>query len=208
MTTDEFIAKQDAKIKAIIRENKPLEIAVKSAMAIQAKRIFLDGKNAEGVIIGEYSDNEIYVSPNANKGLPNFPLNGKPDSEGKTSDTKKTVYDINTKVKKRINVKSGGGDRKTGYFKNYLAFKKTLGRNKRIQTVDLFLTGSLLRNWANAEALVKAQAKKISQNKYVVALTDLNFKKAERYGNVFGLSKTEKDTFLKVIQFEFNKAMK
>jgi hypothetical protein len=186
MTTDEFIAKQDAKIKAIIRENKPLAIAVKSAMAIQAKRIFLDGKNAEDVIIGEYSDNEIYVSPNSNKGLPKFPL------EGKNGSTKF----------------ENGNQHKTGYFKNYLAFKKTIGRNKRIQTVDLFLTGSLLRNWANAETLAKAQAKKISQNKYVVALTDLNFKKAERYGNVFGLSKTEKDTFLKVIQFEYNKVMK
>lgn len=185
MTTDDFIKKQNAKIKAIIKENKPLAIAVKSMMAIQAKRIFLDGKNADEGIIGEYSDNEIYVSPNANKGLPKFPLKGKDGS---------------------IKFKNGN-EHKTGYFKNYGAFKKAIGRNKRIQTVDLFLTGQLLRNWANAEALTKASARKVNPNNYIVAITDLNFKKAERYGNVFGLSKREKETFLKVIQFEYNKAM-
>lgn len=185
MTTEEFIKKQEAKIRDIVKENKPLALAVKSIMAIQAKRIFIDGKNASEGLIGEYSDNEIYVSPNANKGLPKFPLKGK---------------NGNTKFE-------NGNDHKTGYFKNYLAFKKSIGRNKNIQSVDLFLTGSLLRNWANSEAIGGAQAKKITPNKYIVGISELNFKKAERYGNVFSLSVKEKETFLKVIQFEYNKAM-
>lgn len=185
MTTDEFIKKHDAKIKEIIKTNKPLAIAVKSIMSVQAKRIFLQGLNASEGIIGEYSDKEIYVSPNANKGLPAFPL------KGKNGDTKF----------------ANGSSHKAGYFKNYLAFKTAIGRNQRIKTVDLFLTGSLLRNWANAEALTGAQAKKINSNNYIVSLKEENMVKASRYGNVFRLSKKEKDTFLKVIQFELSKAL-
>lgn len=123
------------------------------------------------------------------------------------SDAKKTVFEISTRKKKRVNVKAGGEERKTGYFQNYLTFKKAIDRNENTLNVDLFLTGALLRNWANAESRTEAQARKINSNNYIVALSELNFKKAERYGNVFGLSAKEKETFLKVIQFEFNKAM-
>lgn len=186
MTTEQFIKLQDEKIKLIIKENKPLQIAVKSIMSVQSKRIFIDGKNASEGTIGEYSENEIYVSPDSNKGLPAFPLKGK-NGESEFENGKK---------------------HKTGYFKNYYSFKRSIGRNKKLKTVDLFLTGQLSRNWANAEALTNAQARKVNQNKYIVSLTDENYKKAERYGNVFGLTKKEKELFLKVIQFEFEKALK
>lgn len=185
MTTDEWIKKQDAKVKEIIKTNKPLEIAVRSIMSLQSKRIFLQGLNASEATIGTYEDKEIYVSPNANKGLPAFPLKGKNGS---------------TKF-------ANGKDHKTGYFKDWLSFKKTIGRNKRIQTVDLFLTGALQRNWANAEALDAAKAKKINSNNYIVSLREENMVKAARYGNVFGISKKEKESFLKVIQFELTKAL-
>jgi len=151
MTTSEFNAKLEAKIKAIEKSNKPLELAVRDVMALQSKRIFISGKDADGGVIGTYKGGEIYVSPSANKGLPAFPLNGKPNTEGKTSDKKATVFNIRTQKKSRINVKSGGDARKTGYFTNYLAFKTTIGRNKLIKTVDLFLTGALHRNWANGK---------------------------------------------------------
>ena len=185
MTTDDFIKKQEAKIKKNKKSNKPLMLAVKSIMAVQAKRIFLDGQNAEGGIIGEYKGGEIYVSPNQNKGLPKFPLKGK--------DGKKKF--------------KNGKAHKTGYFNDYLQFKETIGRNKKLKSVDLFLTGTLLRNWANAKTLAKANAVKVSENHYKVALTQDNWDKAARYGNVFGLSKTEKESFLNVLKFELTKTM-
>jgi len=185
MTTDEFLKQQEAKINAIIKENKPLEIAVRSVMALQSNRIFLQALNAEGGIIGNYVGGEIYISPNQNKSLPRFPLKGKSGED----------------------VFKNGNKHKTGYFGNYLAFKKAIGRNKRTTNVDLFLTGELSRNWANAQALSQAQARKISAHNYIVALSERNANKVERYGNVFGISKSEKAAFLKVLQFEFTKAM-
>lgn len=186
MTTDEFIRKQNDKIAQIEKTNKPLEIAVRSMMSIQSKRIFLQGQNANNGIIGSYSAKEIYVSPKANKGLPNFPLKGK---LGK-ADFK------------------NGNKHKSGYFKNYLDFKTTIGRNQRIKTVDLFLTGQLSRNWANSESLSNAQATRVTQHNYIITLTEKNAVKTERYGNVFGLSIKERQKFLEVIQFELTKALK
>lgn len=185
MTIAEFIKKQNDKISEIEKTNKPLELAVRSIMSLQSKRIFIDGKNASDNIIGIYKGGEIYVSPNKNKGLPSFPLKGRAG---------KTEFE-------------NGKKHKTGYFKNYLTFKKTIGRNKNTLNVDLFLTGALSRNWANSDALTSAQATKVNQHNYIVTLKEENAKKIERYGNVFGLTKKEREIFLTVIKFELTKAM-
>lgn len=185
MSTAEWISRQQEKIKKLEQENKPLQIAVYSVMSIQSDRIFRKGLNSDGSLIGDYSKKEIYVSPNQNKGLPKFQTKGK---EG--SDT-------------FLN----GKKHKTGYFTNYLAFKKAVGRSKLIQTVDLFLTGALIRNWGNSESLSDAKPVRVDQNNYQVRLKEENAIKASKYGNVFGLSKTERTTFLKVIQVELTKAM-
>ena len=72
------------------------------------------------------------------------------------------------------------------------------------------LFGELSRDWANAEVISKAEAKRISPHEYVVDLKEFNKNKVERYGvdRVFGLSKTEKDSFLKVVNDELIKALK
>lgn len=186
MSTDEFLKKQDEKYRLLVTKNKPLELAVRSVMAEQSKRIFINGLNASNGVIGSYKGGEIYVSPNANKSLPKFPLKGK--------------YG-NAKFK-------DGSPHKTGYFTSYLSFKEKIGRNKKIKTVDLFLTGALQRNWSNAKVLSGAMARRINSNNYVVALTNENYVKTERYGNVFGLSKSEKDVFIKVLNYELNEALK
>ena len=190
MTTDEFIKKQEAKIAEIMKVNKPLEIAVRSIMTMKSKRIFIEGKNANGGLIGEYSKKELYASPKgmqkkATRNLPGFPLKGKAGE---------------TKFK-------NGNSHKTGYFENYLAFKKAVGLNKIIQTVDLHLTGTLMQNWANGE-IGNPMAKKLSANNYIEFLRSENYNKIKRYPNVFTTSKNERSMFLKVIQVEFTKAMK
>jgi hypothetical protein len=185
MTQKQYSEKLQKQIEELERSNKPLEVAVRSMMAVQSKRIFIDGRNASGDYIGVYKKEPVYISPNSNKGLPKFPLKGKGGS---------------TKFK-------NGNTHKTGYFESFLDFKKKVGRSKKIQTVDLFLTGALQKNWANAETLSQAKAQKINPSHYRVAITDQNYKKAERYGNVFGLSKEEKSKFYQVIQFELKKAL-
>lgn len=185
MSVDEFNKKLDAKILAIQTQNKPLELAVRSVMTLQSRRIFVNAKNVDGGNIGEYVKKPVYISPNANKGLPNFPLRGK---------SGKTKFE-------------NGKDHKTGYFENFLEFKKEIGRNKKVQSVDLFLTGELQRNWANAENLKDAKPNKISPNHYNISLRNENYLKTLRYGNVFGVTPGEKEAFLEVAQFEYRKAL-
>ncbi len=189
MTVDEFNKQLQYKINEIIKYNKPLMIAVRGVMAVQSRRIFIDGKNSKGGIIGTYKNNPLYVSGNVFKtetNLPKFPLKGKYGE---------------TKFK-------NGKPHKSGYFTDFLHFKKTVGRNKRIGTVDLFLTGELHRHWANSDVVGKAEARKISPNHYQVAISDKDVKKVERYGEVFSLSDNEKLLFLKSLKNEFIKALK
>lgn len=184
MTTDDFINKMNEKIAKIEKENKPLELAVRSVMSLQSKRIFLDGKNSEESIIGEYSSKDIYVNP-----------------------TKPNKWSFPTKGKDGKDTFNNGNKHKTGYFKNYLGFKTTVGRNRKLKTVDLFLTGSLHRNWANSDVLSKAEAIKVNQHNYITTLSDENAKKIERYGRVFNLSTREKGMLLFIIQKELAKGL-
>lgn len=189
MSTDEFIKKQQDKLNELIKENKPLALAVKSVMALQADRIFIKGQNSEGGDIGDYGYNEVHINP-------------------KDSPKKFTPRGKNGKTRKK-----NGEPYKTGYFANWLEYKKTIGKNKNINTVDLYWRGELLRNWANStsdgKALSNPNALKINANKYVVAISEYNANKVERYGlqRVFGVSKSEKEMFLKALNFEVNRFM-
>lgn len=174
-------------MQAIVEKNIPLQLAVRSVMAMQSKRIFLEGKNSKGGIIGQYGTNHLYVSETyRNKtNLPKFPLKGKYGDK---------------KFK-------NGKYHKSGYFENYLAFKKAVKLNKRIGTVDLFLTGTLHRHWANSDKVGIAEARKVNANHYYVAISDEDYKKINRYQNVFNLSLQEKQTFYKVLSGELKKAL-
>jgi hypothetical protein len=179
MTTDEFNRDLQKKIDAIVKEDKPLIIAVKSVSALQSKRIFIDAKNRTGGNIGEYKNKEVYIS------LENSRSNFTP--KGKDGSTKK----------------KNGQPYKTGYFANFLAYKKEIGLNKNTNSVDLLLSGELNRGWSNG--LVKKTA-----HNYVITLSDFNYDKVERYDvdDVFGLSKSEKDTMIKVLNAELLKALR
>ena len=182
MTTEQFLANQQKKIDAILAKNIPLALAVSSSMGQQTKRIFTEGLNSQGSVIGNYSQNPIYVNPkNSPKGF---------TTKGKTGKTKF----------------KDGTTHKTGYFVNYLAYKKSIGRNQSVQTIDLFLFGNLFKDWAKAASIGAAKATKINQNNYVVTLKQENLDKVEQY-KVTDLTSKEKKLFLDVLQFEFKKAL-
>lgn len=188
MTTDEFIKKMNEKVSQIQKVNKPLELAVRSVMSLQSRRIFLQAQNSDNSVIGIYKGGEIYINPTKNP----FNRVKKVATKGKTG---KSVFD-------------NGQPHKTGYFKNWLNYKKTIGRNANTLNVDLFLTGDLHRNWANAKIGAPPQAVKINANHYQTRLSDENFKKVERYGRVFNLSTREKSEFLRVLNVELANALK
>lgn len=185
MTTAEFQKSLEKKIADILKYDKPLMLGVKSIMAVQSNRIWLQAKNKNGAAIGTYSSNPIYINPK------NSPK--KFSTKGKYGETKF----------------ADGRSHVTGYFSNYLDYKHTIGRNKNSNTVDLILFGELNRNWANGR-ITNPSAKKVNQHNYVVTLSDTNIKKVERYGvnEVFGLSNIENKLFLKVVSAELAKALK
>lgn len=204
MTTDEFIKQQQEKLNAIIKTNKPLLFAVRSVMALQSNRIFFKGLNKIGAVIGTYKGGELYVtlatSPKA------FTTKGKPNDSGKSpKDTNAT----NISTRKKVKIKSSGTERKTGYFPNYLTYKKTIGKNKTVQSVDLKLSNELNRSWANGK-VGRPEATKINVHQYNVQISENNANKVERYGlnEVFGLSKFEKSEFFRILQLELTQAIK
>ncbi len=192
MTTEEFNKSLEKKLLLILKENKPLLLGVRSVMALQSKRIWLDAKNKSGSPIGTYKGGSIYVSPKppkkSKRSFGSFPLKGKGG---------KTTF-------------KNGNKHKTGYFESYLAFKKVIGRNKRTSSVDLLLTGTLSQDWSNSEVVGKATANKINQHNYNVSLSQDSIDKVDRYGvnEVFGLSTIEKGKLLAVVRNELAKALK
>jgi len=191
LTTDQFIAKLQRQIDAINKDDIPLQKGVRNVMALQSKRIFLDALNADGGIIGSYKNpNATYVNPVTLKSQTNLPA-GFP-TKGKNGETKF----------------KNGNPHKTGYFPNFLAFKKAVGRNKRVETVDLFLTGTLHRHWANGDSFSKAEARRVNQHNYIVGISEADVKKVARYNRVFNLSLSERKIFLSTVKNELFKALK
>lgn len=197
MTTDQFILKMSKQIQDIKEHDKPLALAVKSVMALQHQRIFRDGLNSRGSVIGTYKKKDIYISGDlaGDLGIKQIP---KP-FKGKTGKSKFKNGELH----------------KSGYFESFLAYKKKIGKNNKIQTIDLFLSGNLQRNWANAELKQPPRAIKLSVHRYIVGLSQENAVKVSkkgtdlmRYGRVFNLSVVEKGKFLAVIQHELAKALR
>lgn len=180
MTTAQFIKKQQERLKDLIKNNKPLLIAATSTMALQSNRIWIKGLKADLTNIGEYKGGEIYVSV---KDSPKkFTPKGKPSSAKKIK------------------------NRKTGYFPSYLSYKEAIGRNQNVKSVDLLLSGELSKDWSNG-VVAKAKPTRVNAHKYVVKIKQSNYVKAERYGNVFGISPSEKVAFLKVLKYELKNAL-
>lgn len=185
-TLAQYTKELEAKIAALEKNDKPLEIATRSVMALQARRIFIQGKASDNSSIGKYSTKDIYISPsNSPK---KFPLKGK---DGKT------------KFK-------NGNLHKTGYFKGYEGFRKAIGRPT--SPVNLTLSGELLKNFSNANSTGEARPVKINQHYYVVRLRENNFKKVtgneEHFGKrIFNLSRSEKDKFKEIITKELARAL-
>ena len=147
MTTEQFIAKQNKKLSQIVKNDIPLKLAAYTVMAMQSKRIFFLAQNSTYGIIGKYGDKELYVNP---KNSPKkFPTKGK---------TGKSTFDT------YHGFKVSGKKHKTGYFPNYLTFKKKIGQNKNTSNVNLMLWGHLSQNWANGK-LSAAKPTKVNPHK-------------------------------------------
>ncbi|MFA9221056.1 MAG: hypothetical protein ACEQSL_07705 [Sediminibacterium sp.] len=199
MSTEEYIIQQRKIFTQIIEKDMPLQRAARDTMAMQATRIFVDGKNSQGSLIGggAYNDNKpLYVNPNTSPGK-KFKPAGKPFEFGKSKGGKiKTVRSES----RLVNGKST--PHKTRWFPSYKDYRKTIGRNT--EHVDLFLSGDLKSDFSNGKT--GASPVKVNTHEYVAGLKrQENIKKAEglsdKYNDpIFSLSKKEKANFFDIAQ--------
>ncbi len=177
MTTDEYIAKL-RKTAEDIDSGKALFLATSTLLAAMQERIFTDGKNSDGIGIGEYNDSDpIYVNPiTARK---DFPTNGKTGKDTFKSGKKHT----------------------TGYFESYKSFRDNQGVETKF--VNLKLTDELFLNFSSGVRRVNNNEYNIVVTKKVnVDKVDGN---EDRFGKIFNATKQERllvnETYLKELRF-------
>jgi hypothetical protein len=203
MTPEQFIQDLRSKAEQIILENKPFAIAVRTSIALTTQRIFADGENSSGSNIGSYDTSRpLYINPDKS------PRTGADKPKG-VEGLKKAGKNGDTKFK-------NGNDHKTAFVNNYKDFRNRIGR--RIDVVNLNLTGQLQSDFANAETAFNQVAKidenrfKVDANTYEVTLKNaFNIKKKkgleEKYGTIFQPTEQEKNTLARVADFELNKLL-
>lgn len=198
LTTGQWIEKQRAILAKLKAENKPLEIAARTAMAEQANRIFIQGKKTDGSNIGQYdTKTPFYVNPNTSAGFTTksskYKIEGLKPPKGKHGDTHF----------------KNGKPHKTTFVNNYKDFRNRVGR--RIDKIDATLSGDLQSDFRNAPVdSVAVNPKKVSVNEYQIVLQrDKNVEKLQglesRKGEISDASKAERNTFVKVANFELKK---
>jgi len=181
------------------KAQKGFLLAVQSTIGAMGKRIFEEGKATSGGRIGRYQtkNKPLYVR--------DFNSPRKGTKKGKNG---------NKKFKNgRMHV--------TTYYNNYSDFRNQMGR--RIDTVDLKLSGQLYRNFLNSLEVSnvlgarpvpipsKATPKKLGTNDWAVVLRPENMAKAlgaeERFKIIFSLTNQERIEFRKTAKFEIIKAV-
>ena len=163
MTVEEYNKNLQAFMKDLERSNPGFGRAVQSSVQEIGNRIFVEGKNSKGELIGEYNTTDpLYINPKT-KSPKSFPPKG---MEGET------------KFK-------NGNSHKTGYFDSYSDFRKQIGRESK--NVNLVLSGDLQSDFRKAKVNSPAKATKINENYYTIQLDRaLNEKKMEGNEKRFG----------------------
>lgn len=185
MTTQEYTRQLNSKISKL-KTGLPIGIAAQDTHVKMVERIFEKGENAEGSGIGKYNSTDpLYVNPNDSP--KKFPTKGKPskDKPGKT------------KFK-------NGESHKTGYFESYKAFREKVGRET--DHVNLNLFGNLQNDFGKGVIKLSNEAyiSRVSQGDNLDKI-----KGAEgRYGDVFKLTKVEREHFKDVLEFETMRILK
>lgn len=188
MTIEELNKKLEKRIKNLEKINIPLKKAVISTMAGMNNRIFVMGKlsNMQKIGQGRYSGKELWASDSQLPRKGNH--RGKPNKDGK---------------RRKI---------KTSYYSSYTELKKAMGRYTN-GVVNLRLTNDLQSDFNNAPVSNSGgsmpKPTEINRLTFAILLRRNSLKKEgleEKYGNIFLLTKVEKERFYKTFQKEWELA--
>lgn len=192
MTQEEWTKLNRKAIQNIVQNNRPLQIAARTAMKDIVVRVFTDGKKTDGSLIGHYDTTKpMYVNPDL---APRATANKIKGIEGLKP----------TKGKHGDHTFKNGKEHKTTYVKSYSDFRKKMGR--KVDKVNLVLSGDLQLDFSNGK-VSNPTPLKVSTNEYVVGLArDENKDKREglenKYGTIFFHTKEEIAKFEKIASLE------
>ena len=227
ITQEEWTKRHRQVLKNLVTNNRPLQIAAKTAMKDMSVRIFEDGKKSDGSLIGQYDTKKpLYVNPNyspravgGNNRKGKLKLEGLRPTRGNPNaslieNPGVGEHEFTNKTKHRgVKGTKAGDPHRTTWVKNYKDFRNRIG--KRIDKVNLVLTGDLQSDFSNG-AIKNPQPKKINSNEYVVTLTrpinrKIREKMEDKYGGaIFSHSQEEIAKFVKIadqeLRSEFAKA--
>jgi hypothetical protein len=188
-----------------LKSDKIMKLAVYSVNQRRIKRIFEDGKNSQGIKIGDYnSTTPVYIRPeDAPKAVK---LGGKPQAVKGRSYKKKTGVSF-------VNPEPNA---ETAYFSSYKAFRRAMGRETNF--VNIRLNNRLQGDLANATIskattnLADNKPIKVDNHKYIVTLKNQeNIDKIQflekKYGKIIDLTKGEISFYQDILEKEFRLAL-
>lgn len=186
-TVSEYIKLQIAKFELVIEENKPLEIAARSTMALQATRIFVDGRKSDGTKIGQYSTAPpIYVNPKNSPGQ-SFKPSGSPFSSRKAKKNPKTKW-----------------------FASYKSYREEIGFESSF--VNLVLSNDMASDFRNSSSKEQndVQPHRIDAHEYQTKFDRQDSVNKmtgheQRYGIITDLTESELEKFQETIDYELTK---
>lgn len=193
ITTQEFLNKLQRIQLKLKEDDTPLRLASYSAIALQSVRIFTQGKDSSGSKIGDYSQKDIWINPDAKSFVPRN--SGGFTGKGKTG---KSVFALT------------GKPHKTTFFEGWKGFREAQGLQSG--TVDLNYTGELFSDFCNPQGGVPT-TRKVTNTEFVTSLKR-NLSKLKLAGNedrfdatIGNLTDSEKDKFYTVARFELRKLL-
>jgi hypothetical protein len=212
---------------------KPFEVAVRDSVARQVQRIFNRGENSAGQPIGVYdaarnapgvTGTGIYVNPKKTSpravsgvGKGGFRVEGLLPTRGKPSTLYKIPTDEYPEGEQIFTERSyhrgapgtkPGDPHRTTWLASYKDYRNRVGR--RIDRVDLNLTGDLLLDFATQRTALRSQVVgggfevrlelKRTASPYKVEAAEA------KYGRIFALTQEERQKYYEVLVYELRKA--
>lgn len=192
ISVEEFKKRLERAAENLKKDNTPFKLATYTAVAVQAKRIFTDGRNTDGRQFQYNSTTPLYLDPSTtfNGSKLGTPI-------GKTG---KSVFESGKKK---------GQPHKTVYVKSYKDYREKIVREAEF--VNWELSGDLKLDFENPQGSTPTPIK-VSENEYISGLKrDDSIKKREglesRYGRIFWLSADEKKLFYDTASFELRRLL-
>jgi len=216
----EYAAAQERLLSNLRLYRDPLELAVRTTLALQVQRIFDRGENAAGGPIGQYDTTRgFYVNPKTAvrstggrarggfnlQGL--LPTRGNPNASLIEDPAGEHIFTPLT-AHRGVKGTKAGDPHRTTYVANMKDFRNRIGR--RVDRVNLELTGDLRLDLSSGQLPAQVRGESLEVDVKLKRRANVAKKASaeEKYGRVFNLTLNEVDEFVRVLRYELREAFR